>query len=266
METEFTGLSVVLAGFAGSLAAGLGTGVGALVIFWRPRIDELGQALMLASAAGVMLGATVFSLTLPALEIFEARTASGIVGVLSTGAGLTLGALAIWLLHSSVPHEHFVKGPEGAGGLAGSLGRYWLFVLAITLHNLPEGMSVGVSFGGGQLDNGIAVTTGIGLQNMPEGLAVAAALVSEGTSRARAFTIALLTGMVEPLGGLVGAVAVGFGDALLPWALSFAAGAMLFVISGEIIPETHAKGREHRATFALVLGFVVMMVLDVALG
>lgn len=264
--SEMTGLSIALAGFAGSLVAGLCTGVGALAVFWRPKIDELGQALMLAVAAGVMLGATVFSLTIPALEIFETRMESDVFGVLSTGAGLALGALAIWLLHSSVPHEHFVKGREGTGGLAGSLGRHWLFVFAITLHNLPEGMSVGVSFGGGEIDNGISVTVGIGLQNMPEGLAVAAALIAEGTSRERAFLIALLTGMVEPLGGVIGATAVAFGDALLPWALAFSAGAMLFVISGEIIPETHAKGREHRATFALVIGFIAMMTLDVALG
>jgi ZIP family zinc transporter len=260
-----TGLSVVLAGLAGSMVAGLATGLGALVIFWRPRIGELSQALMLAAAAGVMLAATVFSLTVPALQIFEARTASPLAGVILAGAGLTIGALAIWLVHSNVPHEHFVKGPEGATGIA-HLGRHWLFILAITLHNFPEGMSVGVSFGGDRIDNGIAVTIGIGLQNLPEGLAVAAALVAEGTARWRAFLIALLTGMVEPVGGLVGAAAAGFGDTLLPWAFAFAAGAMLFVISGEIIPETHAKGREHRATFALVMGFVTMMVLDVALG
>lgn len=255
---------VLWLGLAGSLVAGLGTGVGALPIFWRKRFGDLAQALMLAAAAGVMLGATVFSLTLPALDIVLARQPDELRAVLAVGLALAAGAIAIWVIHAVVPHEHFVKGPEG--GVSASLGRYWLFILAITLHNVPEGMSVGVSFGGGNLDNGLAMTLGIGLQNMPEGLAVAAALVAEGTQRGRAFLIAMLTGLVEPAGGLVGAAAVSLGDALLPWALAFSAGAMLFVISGEIIPETHARGREHRATFALVVGFVVMMALDVALG
>ncbi len=261
---DLDAVPVLWLGLAGSLVAGLGTGLGAVPIFWRRGFGETAQAMMLASAAGVMLGATVFSLTLPALQIMAARTGSEAAGVALTGAGLLLGALAIWVMHALVPHEHFVKGPEG--GFAASLGRQWLFVLAITLHNFPEGMSVGVSFGGGNVGNGLAATLGIGLQNLPEGLAVAAALVAEGTTRGRAFLIALLTGLVEPVGGVIGAAAVGLSDALLPWALAMAGGAMLFVISGEIIPETHAKGREHRATLALVGGFVVMMGFDVALG
>lgn len=165
---------------------------------------------------------------------------------------------------SMVPHEHFIKGREG--GVSVSLRRRWLFVLAITLHNFPEGMSVGVAYGIGEVSEGIPVTIGIGLQNIPEGLAVAAALIGEGFTAKRTFLIALLTGFVEPVGGLFGAGAVGLSDVLLPWALGFAAGAMLFVISGEIIPETHRKGTEKGATMTLVIGFVVMMVLDLTLG
>jgi ZIP family zinc transporter len=182
---------------------------------------------------------------------------------LVTAAGIALGAVAIWVLNANVPHEHFVKGPEGRATV--NLGQHWLFILAITLHNFPEGMSVGVAYGD-RPATGLALTLGIGLQNLPEGLAVAAALLRDGFSRARAFWIALLTGLVEPVGGLFGATTVSLSDALLPWALAFAGGAMLFVISGEIIPETHQEGKEHYATFALVIGFIVMMLLDVTLG
>jgi len=182
----------------------------------------------------------------------------------TVSAGVILGALCIWLNHASVPHEHFVKGPDGRSGVG--LGRHWLFILAITPHNFPESMSVGVAFGPGDVRAGLAVTTGIGLQDMPEGLAVAAALISQGYGRARAVLIAFATGLVEPVGGLVGAAAVSLSDSLLPWGLAFSAGAMLFVISGEVIPETHRKGTEHRVTVCLVLGFVVMMMLDTTLS
>lgn len=255
-------MPLVLEGLLGSLVAGLGTVVGALPIFLRARWSQRAQSLMLAVAAGVMLGATVFSLLLPALEIVTARTGSEVLAALVASAGIALGALAIWLIHAHVPHEHFIKGHDS--GVA-HLGRKWLFVLAITLHNFPEGMSVGVAYGG-DFAAGVAVTIGIGLQNLPEGLAVAAALIGDGFARSRAFWIAALTGLVEPLGGLFGAFAVSLSGALLPWGLAFAAGAMLFVISGEIIPETHREGTEQPATFSLVLGFVVMMMLDVTLG
>jgi ZIP family zinc transporter len=256
-------LPLVLAGFLGSLVAGLGTALGALPIFLRARWSPTARALMLALAAGVMLGATVFSLLVPALEVVVARTGSEIRAALVAAGGIALGALTIWLIHARVPHEHFVKARDCQSRMR--LGRHWLFVLAITLHNFPEGMSVGVAYGGG-FEGGVAVTLGIGLQNLPEGLAVAAALIGDGFTPGRAFWIAALTGLVEPVGGLLGAFAVGLSDALLPWGLAFAAGAMLFVISGEIIPETHRGGIEQRATFSLVIGFILMMVLDVTLG
>lgn len=261
--TPLGDLPITVLGFAGSLLAGVMTGVGALPIFFRRSWGKRSQVVMLAVAAGVMLGATVFSLVVPAMDIVERRTGSDVEGALVAAAGVALGALVIWLIHGIVPHEHFVKGPEG--GSYFNLGRNWLFVFAITLHNFPEGVSVGVAYGD-ELTSGLAVTMGIGLQNLPEGLAVAAALVNGGFTRWHAFKIALFTGLVEPLGGLLGAVAVSLSSALLPWALAFAGGAMLFVISGEIIPETHRDGVEHLATFSLVLGFVVMMVLDVTLG
>lgn len=255
--------SVLVQGLLGSLVAGLATGVGALAIFVRRHWRPSEQIAMLSVAAGVMLGATVFSLVLPALEVAGARANNQLGAGLIVAGGLALGALSIWLIHAHVPHEHFVKGPEGGAAL--NLGRNWLFILAITLHNFPEGMSVGVAYGD-QPATGLAVTLGIGLQNLPEGLAVAAALLSDGFGRGRSFVIALMTGLVEPVGGLVGATAVSLSDALLPWGLSFAAGAMLFVISGEIIPETHQTGSERYATFCIVIGFIVMMLLDLGLG
>lgn len=256
-------LAVIANGLLGSLVAGLGTGLGALPIFFRREWSCNGQVILLAVAAGVMLGATFFSLVLPTLEIIEARGGSPLGAGLTAAGGIALGALAIWILHANVPHEHFIKGADGRATI--DLGRNWLFILAITLHNFPEGLSVGVAYGDQQA-TGIAMTLGIGLQNLPEGLAVAAALLSDGFSRGRAFLIALITGLVEPIGGLVGATAVGLSDALLPWALAFAGGAMLFVVSGEIIPETHQEGSERSATFSLVAGFIIMMLLDVAMG
>lgn len=263
MPENIESIPVALAGFLGSLGAGLGTWLGALPIFLRTRWSERAQTMMLAVAAGVMLGATVFSLLTPALDIAARRTGDELTAALVAAGGTALGALVIWLVHELVPHEHFHKGHEGLEG--SRLGRRWLFVLAITLHNFPEGMSVGVSYGG-ETATGIAVSLGIGLQNLPEGLAVAAALIGESYSRARAFWLAGLTGMIEPIGGLFGATLVSLSDALLPWGLAFAAGAMLFVISGEIIPETHREGGERSATFSLVLGFIAMMLLDVALA
>jgi zinc transporter, ZIP family len=261
------GLSPIYAGLLGSLAAGLGTGVGALPVFVRTAWSKSAQRLMLAVSAGVMLSATFFSLLMPGLELVRDRGGPRpeLSAVLTMGGGVVIGAVVLLLLHSLVPHEHFSKGREGSSVFRCS--RNWLFVLAIALHNLPEGLSVGVAYGGGgTFATGYAVTLGIGLQNMPEGLAVAAALIHDGLGRRRAFTIALLTGLIEPVGGLFGALAVSFSTALLPWGLAFAAGAMLFVVSGEVIPETHREGAERQATFAVVLGFVVMMGLAQLLG
>lgn len=255
--------SPIVTGVLGSLVAGLGTGLGALPIFVRASWSKEAQRLMLAVAGGMMLGATFFSLLQPALVLVREAGGSSGRAVATVALGILLGALALWGAHVAIPHEHFSKGREGRSGL--HLGRNTLFVLAIVLHNFPEGLSVGVAYGGGASATGHAVALSILAQNLPEGLAVAAALIADGTPRGRAFVIALLTGLVEPLGGLVGALAVSLSEALLPWGLAFAAGAMLFVVSGEVIPETHVEGRERSATFATIIGFIAMMALAVVL-
>lgn len=257
-------MSPVMLGFVASLVAGLATGVGALPVFGRRRWSGEDTSLMLAIAGGIMLAASVFSLTIPALEIVEARSQNSVQAALVVAAGILLGALAILGLHAIVPHEHFAKDASGHHFLG--MGRNWLFITAIALHNFPEGLSVGVAFGSGEIRSGLPVALGIGIQNMPEGLAVAAALLSEGASRLRAVLVAVATGLIEPVGGLLGAAVVSLSDALLPWGLAFAAGAMLFVIVGEVIPEAYRDDRHHRPTIALLGGFLVMMVLDVTLG
>ncbi len=182
----------------------------------------------------------------------------------SSFVGLLAGAIALSLIHRYVPHEHFFTGREGPSVAA--LRRIWLFVIAIALHNFPEGMAVGVGFAGGDLANGISLAIGIGIQNIPEGLAVAVSLLAVEYSRKQAFLVAFLTGLVEPVGGLVGSAAVSLAAPMMPVTLGFAAGAMLFVISDEIIPETHRRGFQNLATFALLIGFSVMMFLDATLG
>ncbi|GBD44999.1 Zinc transporter ZupT [bacterium HR40] len=254
---------IVLATLAG-FAAAVATAAGALPTLVVERIPPRLQDGMLGFAAGVMLAASFFSLILPALEV--AREMSGSVRAAATVAvlGVLLGAATIWLVNELVPHEHFFQGREGSDRVA--LRRIWLFVLAITIHNLPEGLSIGVAFGGGDLVNGASVAVGISLQDVPEGMAVAMALAAQSYSRRFAALVALLSGLVEPLGAFVGILAVTLVHPALPWGLAFAAGAMLYVISHEIIPETHRRGYQNAGTLGLMIGLAVMLWLDVTLG
>jgi zinc transporter, ZIP family len=247
-----------------SFAAGLGTSVGALVIFARRTLSKQTETMMLSGAAGVMLAASFFSLLQPALLLATDQFGGALIGVLVVSAGLMAGGYGLHLLHDRVPHEHLHGRREGPAGER--LARIWLFVIAITLHNFPEGMAVGVAFAYGDMSAGLPVAVGIGLQNIPEGLAVAVALSSAGYTRLQAFLVASLTGLVEPVGGVVGGSAVWLAEALLAPVLALAAGAMIFIISDEIIPETHRSGVKHVATMSLMAGFAVMMLLDTALG
>lgn len=256
--------NVVRLGVTASLLAGLGTAVGALGVFFLRGLSERMQDALLSAAAGIMLAASFFSLLLPAIEYGEDRFGSREGAVAVVIFGLLAGAFALAMIHRYVPHEHFVAGREGPE--AEAVSRIWLFVIAITLHNFPEGMAVGVGFAGGNVSNGVSLATGIGVQNVPEGLAVAVSLLAVGYSRLQAFGVGALTGLAEPVGGLFGAAAVSYAAPLMPWTLGFAAGAMLFVISDEIIPETHRSGLQSLATFSLLAGFAVMMYLDATLG
>lgn len=257
-------MSIVLMGWFASLAAGMMTGVGALPVLFGQTIGRKWSDMLLGFAAGVMISASFFSLLIPGLDFATARSGSVVIAAAIAAGGIALGAIAVWVMNETLPHEHFVQGPQGAD--PGALSRIWLFVIAITIHNFPEGMAVGVGFGGGNVANGVSLATGIGLQNAPEGLAVAVALKGLGYSRWRSFFVALLTGLVEPIGGLIGAAAVTVSEALLPWGLTFAAGAMIYIISHEIIPETHRGGHQNRATTGLIVGLILMMFLDVTLG
>ncbi|MDX2213014.1 MAG: ZIP family metal transporter [Oculatellaceae cyanobacterium bins.114] len=258
-------IPVVYLGLMGSAIAGLGTGLGALPVLFVRRITDNAQGVMLGFGAGVMLAATAFSLIVPGIEAAEAVGQSPTVAASLVAVGILLGGLFLWLANRYFPHEHFFKGREGDGNIA-NLKRVWLFIAAITIHNFPEGLAVGVGFGGGNVANGTALAVGIGLQNIPEGLVVAISLLGEKYSKRDAILISLLTGLVEPVGGLLGAGAVSVLQAVLPVAMGFAAGAMLFVISDEIIPESHRLGYEKAATAGVMVGFVMMMFLDVALG
>jgi ZIP family zinc transporter len=257
-------MNLVLLGFLASLAAGSATALGALPALAVRRVPDRLQDALLGFAAGVMLSASFFSLILPSLDaagrIYGGTTVAAAIAVV----GIVLGVAALALINEYAPHEHFVLGHEGPP--TASLRRIWLFVVAITIHNFPEGLAVGVGFGSGDVENGVSLAIGIGLQNMPEGLAVAVALTAEGYTRLYAVLIAALTGLVEPVGGLLGAGMVTVAEPLLPWGLAFAAGAMLYVISHEIIPETHRRGFENEATTGLTIGLTAMLFLDVTLG
>lgn len=262
---HFIDHSPLLSGLLASFLAGtVATTVGALPILAVHRLSDRVTNVLLSFAAGIMLAATMFSLLLPGYDAALARHGDRAEAAAIVLFSLGLGGFVLWMVNRHVPHEHFCKGCEGDN--TRRLSRIWLFVIAIVIHNFPEGLAVGVGAASGSVATGLGVTLGIGLQNLPEGLAVAAGMMAVGYRRSVAFLAAFLSGVVEPIGGILGAAAVAFSDLLLPWALAFAAGAMLFVISSEVIPETHRPGFERGATTALFTGFGVMFFLAATLG
>ncbi|WP_041863117.1 ZIP family metal transporter [Bordetella petrii] len=249
---------------AGGLLAAGATALGTVPVMFSQTLPEKVQDTMFGFGAGVMLAACAFSLVAPGIaaagELGHGPWGAGLV----VGAAVLLGAATLLLMERLLPHEHFIKGKEGIE--VHRLRRTWLFVFAIALHNVPEGLAIGVGYVGNDPLRGSALATGIAIQDVPEGLVVSLALLAAGYRRSFAVALGMLSGLIEPVGAVLGAVVVGWSAVLLPWGLGFAAGAMLFVISHEIIPESHRKGHEVYATCGLMIGFVLMMLLDTALG
>ncbi len=250
----------VLGGLAGFGA----TAVGALAGVTLRRLSPRAEDSLLGFAAGMMLAASSFSLILPGLAAAREMTGSGPQAALTVVGGMALGVLLMLGLDRFTPHEHDSTGPCGPG--CERIGRVWLFVLAITLHNLPEGMAIGVSFAQGDMNVGLPLTSAIAIQDIPEGLAVVMALRAAGIGSWPAVLMAGASGLMEPLGSLFGAGIAGGLALAYPVGLGLAAGAMIFVVSHEVIPETHRNGHQTTATLGLMAGFAVMMFLDTAMG
>ena len=267
MLTEAAGaageMSPVLGALIGGSVAAAATAAGCLPIFAIRTIPQRVQDAMLGFGAGVMLAASAFSLALPGIEAArDAGHGTWMAGTIVSVA-LLMGAGLLMLLERIIPHEHFLKGPEGPSPQR--LKRVWLFVFAICLHNVPEGLAIGVGFAS-STTHGITLATGISVQDLPEGLVVAVALLAVGYRRGMAVLVGMASGLAEPVGAVLGALIVVQFPLLLPLALGFAAGAMLFVVSHEVIPESHGQGHENFATSGLMIGFVLMMLFDTAFG
>lgn len=251
-------------GLMGGLAGFATTALGALPALALRSIPQKLEDSLLGFAAGMMLAASAFSLLLPGLAAATELLNSKPLGALVVVAGMALGVLLMLGLDEFTPHEHDTAGPCGPGH--DRCARVWLFVFAIALHNLPEGMAIGASFSQGDLKVGLPLATAIALQDIPEGLAVALALRAAGFSPGLSVLVAAGSGLLEPLGALLG-VGLSSGMALAyPVGLGLAAGSMLFVVSHEVIPQTHRNGHQTPATLGLMLGFALMMVLDTTLG
>lgn len=244
-----------------ALGVGGATVFGSVIGFLFKKISHKFSDIVLAFAAGVMLAAAVLGLILPSLEY------GGKFGLLITVAGIFTGAVCLNLVDRLVPHLHKLVGPDIESHSNGAnLSKVLLFVTAIAIHNLPEGIAAGVSFGSGNASEAMLIAGGIALQNIPEGMVIIGPMLAAGVSPRRTFLCALATGLVEVVGTFLGYFAVTVASAILPFALAFAGGTMLYVISDEMIPETHAHGSERGATYALLAGFCVMLISDVLLA
>ncbi len=243
-----------------ALGVGGATLVGALIGFAFKKVSHTFSDIVLSFAAGVMLAAAVLGLILPSVEY------GGKYGLLITVAGIFAGAVCLNLIDRLVPHLHKLAGVDGEAHRDSNLGRVMLFVTAIAIHNLPEGIAAGVGFGTGDSAQALIIAGGIALQNIPEGMVIIGPMLAAGVKPRKTFLLAALTGLIEVVGTFLGYFAVNVASAILPFALAFAGGTMLYVISDEMIPETHAHGHERGATYALLVGFCVMLVTDILLG
>lgn len=261
-------MNPVFLALLGTMFTFLATALGAAtVFFFKKDIPHGMQRAFLGFAAGVMIAASVWSLLIPAMEM--AQQAGGVAWLPAAG-GFVLGAAFLLLLDRLLPHLH--PGSDRPEGLKSSFARTTMLVLAVTLHNIPEGLAVGLAFGlageggGMSLSGALALSLGMALQNFPEGAAISLPLKKEGLSNARSFAYGALSGIVEPVAGVLGVLVAGSITGVMPWFLSFAAGAMIYVVVEELIPEASLGEHSHTGTLSVMLGFLVMMVLDVALG
>ncbi len=243
-----------------ALGVGGATIIGAVIGFVFKNISHKFSDIVLSFAAGVMLSAAVLGLILPSLEY------GGKFGLIYTIAGIFAGALCLNLIDKLVPHLHKMVGADTEEHKNSNLSKVLLFVTAIAIHNLPEGIAAGVGFGSGDTSQALIIAGGIALQNIPEGMVIIGPMLAAGVTPRKTFICAMITGLVEVVGTLIGYFAVSLASAILPFALAFAGGTMLYVISDEMIPETHAHGSERGATYALLVGFCVMLITDVLLG
>ena len=243
-----------------ALGVGGATVIGAAIGFLFKNISHKFSDIVLSFAAGVMLAAAIVGLILPSLEY------GGKWGLLIAVAGVFAGALSLNLVDKLVPHLHRLMGTETEAHKNANLNKVLLFVMAIAIHNLPEGIAAGVGFGSGNDTQALIIAGGIALQNVPEGMVIIGPMLAAGISKKKTFVAALITGLVEVVGTLIGYFAVSLASAILPFALAFAGGTMLYVISDEMIPETHAHGSQRGATYALLVGFCFMLAMDFLLA
>ena len=243
-----------------ALGVGGATVFGALVGFIFKKLSHKFSDIIISFAAGVMLAAAVLGLILPSVEY------GGKFGLLYAVSGIFVGAICLNLIDRLVPHMHKIIGIDNESHPSANLSKVLLFVTAIAIHNLPEGIAAGVGFGSGDTSQALLIAGGIALQNVPEGMVIIGPMLAAGASPRKAFILAMLTGIVEVVGTFIGYFAVNISQIILPFALAFAGGTMLYVISDEMIPETHSHGNQRGATYALLIGFSIMLISDVLLG
>lgn len=243
-----------------AIGVGTATVFGAFLGFIFKNISHKFSDVVLSFAAGVMLSASILGLILPSLEY------GGKFGIITTIAGIFAGAVCLNVIDKLVPHLHRLTGTNTESMKSSQANKVLLFVIAIAIHNLPEGIAAGIGFGSGDISQALIIAGGIALQNIPEGMVIIGPMLSVGIKPSRTFLLASITGIIEVVGTLIGYFAVSISTAILPFALSFAGGTMLYIISDEMIPETHAHGSERAATYALLVGFCFMLVMDTIFG
>lgn len=243
-----------------ALGVGMSTVIGAIIGFMFKKVSHKFSDVVMSFAAGIMLAAAVIGLILPSVEL------GGKWGLLYAIIGIFAGAICLNLMDKLIPHLHRLAGVDSENHNNTNINKVLLFVLAIAIHNLPEGIAAGVGFGTGDSGQALLIASGIALQNIPEGMVIIAPMLAAGISPRKTMVCAIATGVVEVIGTLIGYLAVNIATVILPIALSFAGGTMLYVVSDEMLNETHAHGHERAATYSMIVGFCVMLILDVLLG